>query len=221
MPSISANASSAQPTVGQNGVARMPKCQGRGLRVKEANSTAAPHEQAVLDEQQREQRHAAEASESPQVRITGSSGHPRRRSPRTSRSRAAGPYQGGHGGPGRLGQLGRIWRGASPWGAASPQRSTATKSSARSRERAEREVASGDRGREAVVEGLRDPERGVHVVPARPQGQLVRPQHARVEEPEQFDVGEDALAERSELLGAVLPQVPGVVRLSAPRAAPA
>ena len=60
------------------------------------------------------------------------------------------------------------------------------------------------------------PERGVHAVPARPQRQLVRPQHAGVEEAEQLHLPEDAPAERAELLGAVLLQVPGVVRLLGP-----
>ena len=34
--------SAAQPTAGQKGARRRPKCHGFGLRVKEANSTAVP-----------------------------------------------------------------------------------------------------------------------------------------------------------------------------------
>ena len=69
---------------------------------------------------------------------------------------------------------------------------------------AQREVARRDRGHEAVVEGLRDAERGVHAVPAGSQRQLVRPQLAGVEDAEQLDRAEAALAERPELLGPVL-----------------
>src|SRR6185503_12938673 len=61
------------------------------------------------------------------------------------------------------------------------------------RARPEHEVACGDRGGEAVVEGLRDPERRVRPVPPGPQRELVRAQHPRVEEAEQLDVREDAL----------------------------
>ena len=81
------------------------------------------------------------------------------------------------------------------------------------RARPKGEVPRGDGGREAVVEGLGDPERGMHAVPAGLKRQLVRPQHARVEQAEQLDIVEDALAEGPELLGAVLLQVPWVVGL--------
>ena len=94
------------------------------------------------------------------------------------------------------------------------RRSTATKSSARSRPPgAKREVAGGDRGREAVVEGLRDPQRGVHAVPAGAQRQLVDAELARVEEAVHLEAVEHRRAQRPELLGAVLAQVPRVVRL--------
>ena len=56
----------------------------------------------------------------------------------------------------------------------------------------------------------------MHAVPAGPQRQLVRAQHARVEEAEQLDLSEGALAEGAELLGAVLLHVPGVVGLLGP-----
>src|SRR3954454_13822291 len=75
----------------------------------------------------------------------------------------------------------------------------------------EREVAHGDRGREAVIEPARDAQRAVRVVPAgvldRP---LVRAQLARVEEPEHVHAREVPLAQRGVLLRAVLAHVPRV-----------
>src|ERR1700759_1816108 len=66
----------------------------------------------------------------------------------------------------------------------------------------------GDRRREAVVEGLRQPEALVDVVPAGLQRPSVDAQLARVVEAEQLDPAEVRLAERPELLGAVLLDVP-------------
>src|SRR6201992_3590539 len=77
----------------------------------------------------------------------------------------------------------------------------------------EAEVGGGDRRREAVVEGLRQPESLVHVVPARPERPAVHPQLARVEEAEDLDPAEVRLAELAELLRPVLLDVPGVVGL--------
>src|SRR4051794_27704586 len=52
--------------------------------------------------------------------------------------------------------------------------------------RKQREVAHGDRGREAVVERLRDPQAGVDAVPAEAlDGELVDAQGARMVQPEQ------------------------------------
>src|ERR1700759_1586240 len=73
---------------------------------------------------------------------------------------------------------------------------------------AQPEVGGGDRRREAVVEGLRQPEALVHRVPACLQRPAVHPQLARVVEAEQLDPAEVRLAERPELLGAVLLDVP-------------
>src|SRR5689334_11059078 len=78
---------------------------------------------------------------------------------------------------------------------------------------AQREVARRDRGREAVVERLRDPQARVDGVPAETLDRdLVRAQPARVEQPEQLDGAELRFAERAELLGAVLVDVPRVAR---------
>ena len=75
--------------------------------------------------------------------------------------------------------------------------------------RAQGEVADGDRRREAVVERLREPQRLVDAVPAEPLDRdLVRAQLARVEQAEQLDRAEVALAQRAVLLGAVLADVP-------------
>src|SRR3954469_22055052 len=64
----------------------------------------------------------------------------------------------------------------------------------------EAEVGGGDRGGEAVVEGLRQSQPLVEVVPAELQRPAVHPQLARVEETEDLDLAEVALAERAELL---------------------
>ena len=56
----------------------------------------------------------------------------------------------------------------------------------------------------------------MHRVPAQPQRQRVSAQPARVEEPEQLDLGEVRRAQGAELLGAVLAEVPGVGGLAAP-----
>ena len=82
---------------------------------------------------------------------------------------------------------------------------------------AQLEVGGGDRRREAVVEGLGQAEPLVDAVPAELDRQLVGAQLAGVEEAEQLDPGEVRLAERAELLGAVLVDVPGVVGLLGPR----
>src|SRR5438105_2010580 len=57
---------------------------------------------------------------------------------------------------------------------------------------ADREVARGDRRREAAVEGARDAESLVHRVPADPQRELVRAQLARVVDAMQLDPRERA-----------------------------
>src|SRR5205809_996631 len=54
----------------------------------------------------------------------------------------------------------------------------------------EREVGGGDRGDEAVVEGLREPKRRVDTIPAGAQRQLVKAELAGVEEAEEVDRGE-------------------------------
>src|SRR4051794_21548496 len=78
---------------------------------------------------------------------------------------------------------------------------------------AQDEVPLGDRRREAVVEGLRDPEAPVHVVPAGvAQRELVDAELACVEEPQQLDAGEVGGAERAELVRPVLLDVPRVPR---------
>src|SRR4051794_31969536 len=82
---------------------------------------------------------------------------------------------------------------------------------------AQAEVGGGDRGGEAVVEGLGQAEALVDRVPAELDRQLVRAQLAGVEEAEQVDPLEVRLAERPELLGAILLHVPGIVGLLRPR----
>src|ERR1700749_4516822 len=69
--------------------------------------------------------------------------------------------------------------------------------------RAEAEVGGGDRGGEAVVEGLGQAEPFVDRVPARLQRPAVDPQLASVVEAEQLDPAEVRRAERADLLGAV------------------
>src|SRR4029079_13113425 len=65
---------------------------------------------------------------------------------------------------------------------------------------AQREVPRRDRGPEPVVERAREAEPRVHRVPAQPlDGELVHPEPARMEEPEQLDAGEVAAAQRVEL----------------------
>ena len=94
---------------------------------------------------------------------------------------------------------------------------TARKSSARSRSPARSAKSeAGDRRREAVVEGLGQPQRLVDAVPAQLDRELVRAQLAGVEEAEQLDPREVRLAERPELRRAVLVHVPGVVGLLRP-----
>ena len=82
----------------------------------------------------------------------------------------------------------------------------------RGRRVAQREVARGDRRREPVVERLRDPQPRVDPRPTRSRSMrdLVGAQPARVEEAEQLDRAEVRLAQRAELLGAVLVDVPRV-----------
>src|SRR5215208_2309528 len=58
----------------------------------------------------------------------------------------------------------------------------------------ESEVGGGDRRREAVVEGLGQPQPFVNAVPAELDRQLVGPQLAGVEEPEQLNPREVPLA---------------------------
>src|SRR4051794_23882173 len=78
---------------------------------------------------------------------------------------------------------------------------------------AQREVARADGGREAVIERLGEAQALVHVIPAEPLDRdLVRAQLAGVEEPEQVDLAEVALAQRAVLVGAVLADVPRVAR---------
>src|SRR3954454_22786877 len=64
----------------------------------------------------------------------------------------------------------------------------------------EAEVGGGDRGREAVVEGLRHSQPLVDVCPAQVQRPAEHPQLARVEQAEDLDPAEVGLAERAELL---------------------
>ena len=85
----------------------------------------------------------------------------------------------------------------------------------RRRRRAQREVAGGDRRREAVVERLRDPQRARArgPSPSRSASAWTR-ELAGVEQPEQLDRREHRRAQRAELLGAVLLDVPRVARTS-------
>src|ERR1700753_1003956 len=80
----------------------------------------------------------------------------------------------------------------------------------------EPEVGGGDRRREAVVEGLGQPEALVDAVPAGLQRPAVDAQLARMVQAEQLDPAEVGLAERPELLRAVLLDVPRVVGLLRP-----
>src|SRR3712207_9282920 len=71
--------------------------------------------------------------------------------------------------------------------------------------------------RSPVVEAPGQPELRVHGVPPRAlDGELVDAQLARVEQPEQLDGPEVRLAQRAELLGAVLLDVPRIARLLGP-----
>src|SRR3954462_14538526 len=78
------------------------------------------------------------------------------------------------------------------------------------------EIRGGDRGREAVVEGLGQVQRLVDPVPAQLDRELVGTQLASVEEAEHLDPGKVGRAEIAELGGAVLAHVPGVVGLLGP-----
>src|ERR1700761_2518724 len=80
----------------------------------------------------------------------------------------------------------------------------------------EAKVGGGDRGREAVVERLRQPEPLVDAVPTELQRPAVDAQLARVEEPEQLDLTEVRRAEPTELGRPVLLDVPRVVGLPGP-----
>src|SRR3954454_12647328 len=77
---------------------------------------------------------------------------------------------------------------------------------------AQREVAGADRGREALVEGAREVQGGVHPVPAGSQRELVRAQLARVEEAEQVHAAEVARAQRAVFVRPVFAHMPGVAR---------
>src|SRR5690348_7826026 len=79
--------------------------------------------------------------------------------------------------------------------------------------RPQAEVGARNRGREAVVEGLGQAQRLVDAVPTDFQGDLMHTQLASVEEAQHLDAREVRLAELAELLGAVLVDVPRVVRL--------
>jgi hypothetical protein len=72
---------------------------------------------------------------------------------------------------------------------------------------------AGDRRREAVVEGLGQPQPLVDLVQPSRSASSWTPQLAGVEETEQLDPAEVGAAELAELGGAVLAQVPGVLRL--------
>src|ERR671911_1118345 len=76
---------------------------------------------------------------------------------------------------------------------------------------AEREVGRRDRGHEAIVERVRDPEPGVHTVPAGPQRELVRAQLTGVEDAQNLHPGVMRLEQRPVLVERVLPHVPWVV----------
>src|SRR5512134_2926227 len=75
------------------------------------------------------------------------------------------------------------------------------------------EVPGADRGHKAVVEGLRHPECDVNPVPAEPQGDLVGPQLARMDEAKDLDRAEMGREELAVLAGVVFAQVPRVLRL--------
>src|SRR6476646_986165 len=78
------------------------------------------------------------------------------------------------------------------------------------------EIRARDRRGEAVVEGLGQAQPFVDAVPPELDRQLMGSQLAGVKEAEHLDPREVGLAERAELLGAVLLHVPGVVRLLRP-----
>src|SRR5829696_451511 len=77
----------------------------------------------------------------------------------------------------------------------------------------EPEVGRGDRGDEAVVEALGQPQRLVQGIPAEPDRELVQAQLARVKEPQQLDLAEMGLEQRAVLARVVLAQMPGVFGL--------
>src|ERR1044072_8156157 len=77
----------------------------------------------------------------------------------------------------------------------------------------EPEVRRGDGRSEAVIEGLCQPQRFVHVIPAKLDYDLVGAQLAGVEETEHLKPVEVGLTKLAELGGAVLAHVPGVVGL--------
>src|ERR671918_581148 len=80
----------------------------------------------------------------------------------------------------------------------------------------EGEVRRGDRRDEAVVERPRDPQRPVDPVPPEAERDLVRPEPASVEHPEDLDLAEVWLEQGAVLLDRVLAQVPRVVRSLGP-----
>ena len=159
----------------------------------------------------------ATASDHPYRSTTGMSGMPATMTPPRPPNSAAGACQGGHGGRAAAGSSGGSGSGrpAAALKGAAPRRSRARGRAGR----AQREVARRDGRCEAVVEELRDPERGVHAVPAGLQRQLVGAQHARVEEPQQLDVAEHALAELAELAPRGTPSGARGCPTSPPRAA--
>src|SRR5947209_18601993 len=77
------------------------------------------------------------------------------------------------------------------------------------------EIARGDGRREPVVEPLGDPQPGVQAVPAQSQGQGMPAQLAGVEQTQQLHLAEHRPAQRFELQGAVLTDVPRVAGLLA------
>ena len=91
-----AKASAAQPTVGHSRVARMPKCQRGGLRLIDANSTAARTSSPSWTSSSTRSATPATPSEMPNVKITGSSGKLATRIAPKDANSAAGAYQGGH-----------------------------------------------------------------------------------------------------------------------------
>jgi hypothetical protein len=81
----------------------------------------------------------------------------------------------------------------------------------------QREIAGGDCGGEAVVEGFGDAQPGVDRIPTPPQRHLVQPQLAGVKEAEQLDLGERGPTQLIELVRTIFPDVPGVAGPFGPR----